>query len=408
MIRLFTFFSACLVLLFASARLTVNVQAQSTDPSFPEYQRAKIEAIETTPVAPPSGVSEIQSSQAIQTVTFRLFSDQSTHTIQYGSEFQPLTEKQLLETGQVIIVTEAESTAGLLPEDSRFQIIDTFRLQTWSYLLLFFVILVFAVARIRGLLSVGGMTITIFVLSLVLVPAFLQGYDPLLVSILGAVGLSAITLYITHGWNWGTHIAYVSIVSVLVLVGFLSYGTVQSMQLTGLGSEEALFIQFLAGQEIQLQGLLLGGILLSTLGVLDDIIVSQIAVVRELFESKPHIQFGELFQRSLRVGQTHVASLVNTLVLVYAGSNLPLFLLFANAEQPLWVTLNSELIMEEMIRTLSGSIGLVTAVPISTFLAAATLLILPKVLDRSIDFPSHHHFHTHSHDEPHPNKTHTH
>jgi uncharacterized membrane protein len=122
--------------------------------------------------------------------------------------------------------------------------------------------------------------------------------------------------------------------------------------------------------------------LLGAIGVLDDICLSQISVVMELWETKQNIRFAELFERSLRVGRSHVASLVNTLVLVYAGANLPLFLLFqSGTQQPLWVTLNSEFLLEEVVRTLTGSIGLVVAVPLSTFLAVITILFLPQVFE---------------------------
>lgn len=392
LIFLFSFFFATSV---SAQEPALPSEALPTDTSF---QRARITNVETEYLEPnPAAAPSTARTMAVQTISFQIPGDETEYTVSYGSEFTPLSEDQLLRTGQTIIV-QATPITDQSEAQPTYQIVDIFRLNTWLVLFAFFLLLVFAVARWRGLLSVVGMSATIIVLSVALIPAFSRGYDPLLVSIFGAIALSALTLYITHGWNMTTHIAYFSIVSVLLSVGLLSYGSVQSMHLTGLGSEEALFVRFLGSNEIRLQGLLLGGILLGTLGVLDDIIVSQIAVVQELFASKPKIGFAELFQRSLRVGQTHVASLVNTLVLVYAGANLPLFLLFADSPEPLWVTLNSELVMEEMVRTITGSIGLVTAVPVSTFLAAASLLILPKILDRPIDLhSSHHHTHKHPH-----------
>lgn len=355
------------------------------------YQRAIITQANTQKLPSPEG--NIQNFYT-QEVTFRLLGATETQTISYGSEFQPITQNQLLRVGQTVIVQPQPETHQAT---TQYHIVDTYRLTPWFFLVGLFLILVFLVAKWRGILSVIGMTLTIGVLVLFLIPALLQGYDPLLVSILGSIALAAITLYVTHGWSMSSHLAFGSVVSVLIIVGLLSYGAVTSMQLTGLGTEEALFLQFLSNSEVQVQGLLLGGILLGTLGVLDDIIVSQIAVVEELFATKPKIQFNELFQRSLRVGQTHVASLVNTLVLVYAGANLPLFLLFSQSSQPLWVTLNSELIMEEIVRTLAGSIGLVLAVPIATFLAAASFLFLPKIIDlpqeKKKKKPSHIHHH---------------
>jgi uncharacterized membrane protein len=146
---------------------------------------------------------------------------------------------------------------------------------------------------------------------------------------------------------------------------------VKAAQLVGLGSEEAYFLQFTDTARINLQGLLLGGILLGALGVLDDITVSQVSIVYELFDAKKNISWLELYERGLAVGKDHVASLVNTLVLAYAGANLPLFLLLVlNTQTPTWVSLNSDILVEEIIRTIAGSIGLVLAVPLSTFLAA--------------------------------------
>ena len=132
----------------------------------------------------------------------------------------------------------------------------------------------------------------------------------------------------------------------------------------------------------------MGGIILGALGVLDDITVSQVAVVFQLRAAKKDITFQELYKRGLTVGKDHVASLVNTLVLAYAGANLPLFLLFTlNQQTPDWVTLNSEVIVEEIIRTLTGSIGLVLAVPLATFLAAFVALRVP--ITKIDDFHAH-------------------
>lgn len=182
----------------------------------------------------------------------------------------------------------------------------------------------------------------------------------------------------------------------MIAVAALSHGAVISGRLTGLGSEEATFVQFLGSGTVNLRGLLLGGIMLGALGVLDDIAVSQVAVVFELAAAKPKIKFEELFRRAYTVGKTHVASLVNTLVLAYAGANLPLFLLFMTSQNtPAWVALNSQVIAEEVVRTLVGSIGLVLAVPLTTLLACAVRLRLQDTL--SLLGVTKTESHTHSH-----------
>lgn len=121
---------------------------------------------------------------------------------------------------------------------------------------------------------------------------------------------------------------------------------------------------------MNLRGLLLGGIIIGALGGLDDITTSQVAAVDEIRKANPKLSISGLYKRGRSVGTEHIASLVNTLVLAYAGSSIPLLLLFTTRTEPLWVTLNSEFIAEEIIRTLVGSSSLVFAVPISTFLAS--------------------------------------
>ena len=218
-----------------------------------------------------------------------------------------------------------------------------------------------------------------------------------MVSLIGAAAIATITIYLSHGFNWHSHLALVSMLSTLLAVAGLSFIAVRFGQFAGLGSEEAYFLQFSETARINLQGLFLGGILLGALGILDDICIAQISTVFQLKSVSPKLSFDELYHRGLVVGKDHVASLVNTLVLAYAGANLPLFILFTlNRSVPFWVTLNNEIIAEEVIRTLVGSIGLVLAVPIATILAAYAAEKIPlEKLDALHVRSGHAHSHKH-------------
>ena len=146
---------------------------------------------------------------------------------------------------------------------------------------------------------------------------------------------------------------------------------VSAGKLLGLGSEQAFYLQFGSLETVNLQGLLLGGIILGALGVLDDVATTQSATVEELKRANPNLSFQELYRGGSSVGREHITSLVNTLFLAYAGASLPVFLFFLTKKpQPRGGTLNTEFIAEEVIRTLVGSISLILAVPITTLLAA--------------------------------------
>lgn len=312
-----------------------------------------------------------------------------TFTVEFGSEFQPLTSDQRVHAGQTIVLAQP-------PEQTDWIISDQYRLPLLAGLTLVFFLLVALIGRKQGVLAVIGMLLSLAVLVLFIVPQIFAGGNPVLLSLVGAAVIGSSTMYLSHGWNLQSHIALLSILLTMVAVAFLSHGAVVSAHLTGFGSEEATFLQFLGSGQVNLRGLLLGGIMLGALGVLDDIAVSQVAIVFELAGAKPHIQFGELFRRSYTVGKTHVASLVNTLVLAYAGANLPLFLLFlSNQGLPAWVAVNSEIIAEEIVRTLVGSIGLVLAVPLTTALACFVRLKASHTL-KLLGVGSAH-THTHSH-----------
>ncbi len=128
-------------------------------------------------------------------------------------------------------------------------------------------------------------------------------------------------------------------------------------------------MQLSAGQ-VDLEGLLLGGIIVGALGVLDDVTITQASAVWELRAANPEMGYGALYRSALRIGRDHIASTVNTLVLAYAGASLPLLLIFSLSDQTVGNILTTEIMAEEIVRTLVGSIGLVASVPITTALAA--------------------------------------
>ncbi len=296
-------------------------------------------------------------------------------TIQNGDEFQPINEQQLRNPGDTFVAVTQRDDSG----EVYTAFADSYRMPTIIWLCVLFSIIVIGVGKKKGFLSIIGMVLSLLVLLKFIVPQILLGANPILISLVGSLLIGSATIYLSHGYNLKSHIALSSMMASLVAVSILSYVSVKSAGLFGLGSEEAAFLQVGATSNINLQGLLLGGIMLGALGVLDDVTVAQVSVVFQLKAAKKKITFKELYDRAIEVGRDHVASLVNTLVLAYVGANMPLFLLFTlNESVPTWVTLNSEIIVEEVIRTLTGSMGLVLAVPFTTFIAASFAMRLKQ------------------------------
>lgn len=343
-------------------------------------------------------VTRIESEQKIQFpegdfytqgIYVRLKNHPGEKLLQYGSEFQPLQELQRLSDGIPVVITKAND-GDFGGDNASFVVYEDYRLPVLVWLAAGFFLLVMAVAGYKGVLSVLGMFISVGILMMFVIPQILGGTNALMITVIAAFLIATVTVYLSHGWKLSSHLALISILTTLLFTTILSYWFVYLARLTGLGSEEAAFLQVENLGKIDFRGLLLSGIMLGALGVLDDIAVTQVATVFELKRANVKLEFAELYERAMRVGRDHVASLVNTLVLAYAGANLPLFLLFSTSnETPSWVHLNSSLIAEEIVRTLIGSIGLVIAVPVTTALAAYWSKKIPK----SDLKHSHHHSH---------------
>lgn len=237
-----------------------------------------------------------------------------------------------------------------------------------------FVLFSVLVSGWKGLRGLLGMGVSLVIILQYILPRILHGDDPVLVSVTGSFVLLAVTLYITYGWTLKTHVAVLGTFCSLVVTGLLAGLFVSLTRLTGYGTEEATYLVVLAGTQVNVRGLVLGGLIIGALGVLDDLTTTQSAAVFELYMANPDVSLRSLYARAMRIGQDHVAATVNTLVLAYAGASLPLLLLFSLSGQPAGQLVNMEFVTQELVRTLVGSLGLMTAVPITTGLACLTVV----------------------------------
>ncbi|KKS93431.1 MAG: hypothetical protein UV70_C0010G0013 [Parcubacteria group bacterium GW2011_GWA2_43_13] len=279
------------------------------------------------------------------------------------------TKKQNIEQGNVVVVAKTTLNSG----EIRWDVIDQYRLPNMGWAFAIFIGLVIFFTRKRGVMSLVGLAVSVAILGFVVIPQILSGGNPLVWCLAGALIIAIVSLYLAHGFSTRTSIAVVgTLITVLLSVGVGAL-FVWLTRLSGAGNEDAFYLQLTQlGMSLDLRGLLLGAMIIGTLGVLDDVTTAQSAVVGELHLANPSFSRAELYARGLSVGREHITSLVNTLALAYIGASFPLFLYIPlnKSEQPVWLLFNSEFLAEEIIRTLVGSTVLVLAVPITTLIAA--------------------------------------
>lgn len=256
--------------------------------------------------------------------------------------------------------------------DDQFYVVDYIRRGVLYWLAGLFALTVVAVGRLKGLRALVVLVLSFVVILGFIIPQIVDGASPLLISIVGTFGILVLAIYLTEGLNRPSTLAIASIFGTLVVTGLLAVWFTALTKLTGFASDDAIYLLGLGSGELNVRGLLLAGIIIGALGVLDDVAVSQTAVVGELRSVNPRISKRELYMRSMRVGVSHMSSMVNTLFFAYAGAALPLLILFSatDVNAPTFAeAINSEIIATEIVRTLVGSIGLVLMVPITTGIA---------------------------------------
>ncbi|MGI9584149.1 MAG: YibE/F family protein [Acidimicrobiia bacterium] len=251
---------------------------------------------------------------------------------------------------------------------NQYQFSDIQRSPVLLVVFLVFAIAVIALGRWRGVAALAGLGATIVIVLLWLLPAILDGRPPLWVALVGSCAVAYVALYISHGFSLMTTVALLGTISALVLTTVLSQLTVSLAAFTGFVSEESSLLTLFDG--IDVSALVVAGMVLGAAGALDDVTVTQASSVWQIGRARRHATFGELWSGGIRIGQHHIGSTVNTLLLAYLGASLPLAVLFILAAQSLGTVVNSEVVAVEIVRTLVGSIGLVAAVPVTTWLAA--------------------------------------
>lgn len=284
----------------------------------------------------------------------------------FVQEFSQSPSTPALEPGHRVVLARIEGA-----EDPAFeyQYSDRDRKGVLIGVAIVFAAAVTALGRGRGLAALGGLGLSVVIVVAYIVPAIASGANAVPISLIGSGSVALVALYLAHGFRPLTHVAFAGTIAALGATFGLAWVVLELAEFSGFASEESLFLA--AAGNVDIRGLLLAGVVLGALGALDDVTVTQASAVWELRAAQPSMGVRALTQAGLRIGRDHIASTVNTLLLAYAGAAMPLLLLFSLSGLSLADVANSEVVAVEIVRTLVGSIGLVLAVPLTTYLAAA-------------------------------------
>ena len=290
-----------------------------------------------------------------------------------NSEFNT-TGLDAFKIGDSLIVAHNLDEAG----KDQFYVVDYVRENAIYILGFLFIGLVILIGRGKGVKALISLAVSFLVIIWFILPQIIHGGDPVLISVIGAIIITVTSLYITYGFKYFTHIGVASMgLSLIITVAITAIFT-EATKLTGNVDEQSTLLTQMLGANFNVKGLLLAAFIIGAIGVLDDVVINQISLIEELHRTDRNMSWQKLFQRGLKVGVDHISAIVNTLFLAYVGASLPLLLLFSadqTSKYDFSTVINLEVIATEIVRTLTGSLGLILAVPISTLIAA---IFIPK------------------------------
>lgn len=362
------FFILISFLVFSFAFASSTFAQMPGDLNFKEsYTQGKIISILSQKTQTTDGMTSLEQKFKVQLLDGK--EKGKTVTIEMSGDSKT---SQKLNQGDTVVVDSKQYLKG----GTEYSIYEPYRLNYLFLVLIAFMLLIGFVGGKKGIGAIIGLAVSLAIISLWIIPQILNGQDPLQTCLVGAFAILVFTTYIAHGISLKTTVAIIGTTIAFLFAAWLATTLVSLMQATGLGSEDVYNLQIGSNSPINPQGLLLGGILIATLGALNDITTTQSMTIFTLVKENPKQKLSELFGKGMDIGKEHIASLINTLILAFAGSSLAVLIFFElnPLHLPIWVILNNESTMEEIIKSIVGSSALILAVPITSFIAAVIAL----------------------------------
>jgi uncharacterized membrane protein len=240
-----------------------------------------------------------------------------------------------------------------------------------------FVVLIIAITGIRGVTATVGLAISFFILYFFAIPRINMGADLLLISIITIFILLCASTFITYGLNIKSFIAFISTFLGILIIAGIGYLVISWLNISGTGEEASVMLFDTTKGVVRLSWVFLLSIVIGALGVLDDVTIGQASSMLEIYDTNKSLSANELFSKTMNIGRDHIASMVNTLFIAYAGSSFSLVMLLSLNNPDFRILINTGFIVEEIARALVASIGLILVVPLTSFIASR---IIVKVL----------------------------
>lgn len=253
--------------------------------------------------------------------------------------------------------------------NNQFFIEDYFRLDKIIILLAIFLTTTFFIIGKKTFGVIFSIFFSLFILFTSVIPNIIAGYDPIIAAIFGCFIIIPFSFFFSHGFNKKTLIAILGTLISLILTGIISYLSSIFLKITGTAAEEIIFFKVIINQEVNFFSIYIASIIITLTGILDDVTVTEVSIVWELKKSLKNTSWFKIYNKALTIGKDHLKSIINTIIIVYVGTNLPLILFLYLSKNQILTYLNFEIFAQEIVCFLISTLGLLLSMPITTLIA---------------------------------------
>lgn len=236
--------------------------------------------------------------------------------------------------------------------------------------MLIFLALMALVGRWKGVRAALGLLSAAILIAFVLIPAIYNGKPPVLMTLLVCALITIVSLMFLNGPNPKTFAATLSTIIGLSLSAAF-YGIFSLvLHMTGYNTPEAEDLQMISSAtDLSIKSIMFCGILISSLGALMDIAMDIVSPLYEMKKHKPEITLREMFNSGMSMGRDMIGTLCQTLILAFAGSSLATLLVVVSYGTQFYQFICSDMMMVELLQSMTGSAAVVIAVPVSALLS---------------------------------------
>lgn len=261
-------------------------------------------------------------------------------------------------------------------QDSRIlsiNLIDHYRIKKEAILAVAFALLLIIVAGETGFRSLLSFVISILMIWKVLVPAYLNGYNPIYFGLFINVSLTILILSLVFGFNKKA-LAAISGASLGILVTcLLGMIFTTSYKIHGAIMPNSESLLYSGYANLNLTKIFMASIFIGSSGAVMDLAVDITSAINEVISKKPEMKWKEAFLSGMNVGRAAMGTMTTTLLLAYSGGYIALLMVFMAQGTPVFNILNYKYVSAEILDTFIGSIGLVLVAPF-TALTCSLLL----------------------------------